>query len=200
MNEDKWIANWKQISHKEKEILEKNRGDFKKIAMEKSNDIFNKIKATMKVEAILSLVVALVFPFLFLEAGYYFWIMTALMLAALIVTLKVYWDCWKGLSHIQEKDIVSSLARKTQILAKYIRTLKFICYFFGLVGFVVGFNYSLFESNSSLETEKLGITIALSIPILGLFYWLINKYIYGLYGRHLKSIKAVYQNLVNGVG
>jgi len=195
MDDQELFSVWKGIGQNEKRVLNQHENEFLKIAQSQTNDIFNKIKNNIYWELGFSVLVAIFFPFLFLEDPVFFWIITPLTVVSMGLGLIVYLRYLRDIKALNEASIIESLRKKVNILSRYVKQLNLFMYLFMPIGFVCGFT-------SNLNMEEIGwikilTLIAICIPFLALTIWLGRKYIYLLYGRHLKKIEEIYNEMVS---
>lgn len=193
MDEKQLFEAWKSYDKNEKRVYKLHKDEFLKLAKRKSNDIFAQIKMNMILEGILSILVGVFLPYIFLNNPIFFWIVVVLMLAALLIGFRVYGKYWKEMKQLNESSLVDSLEKKLAILSRYVKQLKVYLYLFMPIGFVVGFSFAL--KQEEIYLAKILILTGVSLPFLGLMIWLGKKYIYALYGKHLKRIEEIYNDM-----
>ncbi len=152
-----------------------------------STDIFQRIRKNMIIELTVSVLVAIFFPFTFYNEGSFFYLVAGMMAVALVITAKIYGQCLIDIKRINDTSIISSLRLKENILSRYIKQLKLSIYIITPIAYVI----SLFFSPESREITLRFILIssAIGLPFLALFVWGMNRYVYWLYGKHLKRLR-----------
>lgn len=193
MDEKELFEVWKGNDKNENQAFEQHKDEFIKLAQEQSNDIFSKIKRNIIWEGVLSIIVGVSFPVLFLSNPIFFWIIIVLMVVALFVGIKVYGKYWTDMKQLDDSSLMVSLEKKLAILTRYIKQLKTYLYLFMPLGFAVGVAFALKEEE--IDLTRIIVITAFILPFLGIMLWLGKKYIYALYGNHLKNIEGIYEGL-----
>ena len=194
MDDKELFEAWRASSDQEKRWLKHHQGEYFKIAHSQSNDIFAKIRKNMLWEAIISVIVAIIFPFLFLNNAFFFWIIVILMILSVLAGVKVYGKYYQDMKRLNETSILESLKKKLMILSRYVRQLNIYVIIFMILGFAAGFAFAL--QDEEIEPMKVLVMAGFSLPFLILLIWLGRKYIHVLYGKHLKRIEEIYHNLI----
>jgi hypothetical protein len=193
MDDKELFAVWKEGDEKEKRTLEHHQGEYLGIAQSQSKDVFRKIRKNIVWETIMSVIIAVVFPFFFWDHAIFFWMIVVMMLASIVAGVKVYGKYLQDMNQLNESSMVESLRKKLLILSRYVKQLNFYLMVFLPLGFAVGFAFALKQEEITLA--RILVLAGVTLPFLGLLIWLGKKYIYALYGKHLKSIKGIYQRL-----
>ncbi len=194
MEEKELFEAWKKVDANEEKVFAQHEGDYAQLAQKKSNDIFRKINNNIISEAIATVVAIVAFPFLFLSEPVFFWLIMALMLLSTAVCIKVYARYLKDMKHLNELDLATSLKKKLNILKRYVKQLNLYMIIFSPIGFAVGFIFALKEEELGLM--RIIVISGISLPFLGLVIWLGRKYIYALYGKHIKRVEEIYLSLI----
>lgn len=192
MNDNELMDWWNQDKANEQAIWERKKEQLQTIANSKSNDIFKRIERNIILESLVSVVLLALLSYVFYREFNQLWFAVAL---AVIVAFGfvIYGKYLYQIKSIQEVKVVDSLNLKINILKKYIYQLKLYNYVFTPIGFVIGLLVKVPEDELALEAWFW--LIGISVPILGFVLWLMGKYIYKMYGRHLESIQAIYTDL-----
>lgn len=162
-----------------------------KKAKMKSNDIFSQVRKNMIIELWASGLILLVVPFIFNPQSTLHIIFLILLVISLIISIKVYGSYLTQINRIQSENMLTALKSKAALLRTYIKRLKWYVYFISPVAFYIGFGMSL-ETHQGFElTSELLFKVAFGLPFLGLFIWLMSKYIHALYGKHLEKLEDI---------
>jgi hypothetical protein len=159
----------------------------------KSNDIFRKIKNNIIAEGVISAIIVIVFPFIFLKEPIFFWLLLVIMFLAAAFGIKIYGKYLNDMKQLNESSLTVSLKKKLGILKRYVKQLNLYLLVFAPLGFALGFAFALKEEEISLI--RIILIAGISLPFLGLMIWLGKKYIYALYGMHIKRIEEIFLNL-----
>lgn len=195
MDEKQLFDTWKSDHHLRNEELEADL-EIKKITHAKSHDLFAKIRRNIIVELALSTIVAIGFPFFFTGDKLYFWIIVILLACSVAATFFVYGRYLRDMNQLNEVSLLQSLEKKISILSRYVRQLHVYMYIIAPVSFFIGFSYRLHDDH--IELKRWIYLIAFSLPFLVLFMWLCNRYVYALYGKYLKQVKGLFDDLNEG--
>ncbi|PLX21702.1 MAG: hypothetical protein C0599_07525 [Salinivirgaceae bacterium] len=184
---------WKSSTQKASDYYKSIEDEILQKANKDSNGLFAKIRRNIIIELIASLIVAFVFPFLFIEDKTAFAVVGVFMMVLLALTFYFYLNYLQRIKNVHEPDILTALKLKEKILAGYIRKMKLFLYVAVIIGFAVGF----FSGNTSfvLFDIKNLIGLAIGVPIVLLFIWLGNKYIWALYQKHLDKLRESIKGL-----
>jgi hypothetical protein len=193
MDEKELFEAWKGTDKNESQVFEQHKDEFIQLAQKQSNDIFSKIKRNIVWEGVLSIIVGVSFPVLFLSNPIFFWIIIVLIVVALLVGINVYGKYWRDMKQLDDSSLIVSLEKKLAILTRYIKQLKIYLYLFMPLGFVVGVAFAL--KQEEIDLTRMIVIIAVTLPFLGIMLWLGKKYIHALYGKHLKNIEGIYKGL-----
>lgn len=185
---------WKGSEHGAESYYREIQDNVLKKARKRSHSIFARVHRTMIIEMVLSVIVAVVFPFVFWEHPVYFIIVAVIMAGALLLSIKLYNDYRKQIRSISETQVVTSLQKKVNVLGAFVKRLNFYMFVLGPIAFFLGLSFSLL-TEGELEFERILLVILFSLPFLALFIWLSKKYIDLLYKRPLNQLKEVLSDL-----
>lgn len=162
-------------------------------AQSQSDDIFNRIRRKIRIELLLSVIIALGFPWLFAHnvnavTGIYIFFVIALGL-----TTWFYLGFLKKIRNVQEQNILKALTQKEILLARYVKWQ----YILSITGLIVGGFFGLFiDMDKDISIEKIGLMILIMLPILAIiYYFLIKRYIHAMYGKHLVELRDILKGL-----
>lgn len=192
MKDEDLFELWNKNKPEEKHFL---TDEIKQSALKRSKDIFAKIRRKIIIEGAVSIVVALFFPALFWGMGAIFWLMIVFMAISASLSLYLSIDLLKKISGVNEQSILKSIQLKVAILKQYIKRLKVTSYFITPVGFILGMLVPL--SHRDYETGETLFAIAFASPFLAISFWLVKKYIYLLYGKHLTETESILDEIEN---
>ncbi len=160
-----------------------------------SNDIISRIRKRLKIELWISIPFAFLFPFLFLGSLTTFLSIGALMMVALALTLWLYLGLLSKLKNIQEDSVLNALERKEKILSRYV-WWQYVLVAIGFVlGVSVGFSMGVQESRGEFNFAEEWYKLLILLPVMGIAYWLLHKYIHAMYGKSLKELRQVLRGL-----
>ena len=195
MNEEELFKAWKQVDKNEKRVFVQHQGDYERLAQQRSNDVFRKIKNNIIGESIVGAIVFVIFPFFFLEEPIFFWIITVLMIVSAVFSIPIYTKYFKDLKQLNESSVVESIKKKRAILTRYVKQLNFYTLIFAPLGFFVGLAFALKEDEITLV--RMFTITAVSLPFLGVFLWLGKRYIHQMYGKFVKNLDDIYESLTD---
>jgi len=193
MDDQELFEVWKRKDSNEQKVFNQHKDELADLATAQSQDVFNKIKRNILIEVTISIVVAVFFPAFFYQDPIFFWVMIVIMAASLYLSLKVYLGYLRDLRELNESSIISSLEKKVSILKRYVKQLYILVWVFTPIGFYFGLAYSV-EYDELIWSQVL-IVFGVSLPFLALTVWLVTKYVHAMYGRHLKKVEKIYQDL-----
>ena len=150
MDDKELFAAWNRGSEQEKQVLKQHQGEYLRLVRSQSNDVFAKIKKNIFWEVIISVIISVIFPFLFWNDPIFFWIIVGLMLVAAVVGGSVYRRYLLDMKQLNESSLVESLEKKLKILSHYVKRLYIYLYVFAPLGFVVGLAFALQEEEMDL--------------------------------------------------
>jgi hypothetical protein len=192
MSEEKDLINlWK--SQQPASSREWNAGEIKSAA-KKSEDVFKKIYRNIKWEIGFTAVMIPAAIYAFRDEGVFLWLFVALLSIAIVVSVPLYRNVIVGLKNIEEVSVKESLQKKVGVLQKYISQLHLYVYVFTPISFYLGFFISLQEDGDK-SSEELLIACAIGFPFMLLTIYLMKRYVYWLYGKHLKSLEKLLDHL-----
>jgi magnesium-transporting ATPase (P-type) len=194
MDDQELFEVWKRKDSNEQKVFNQHKDELANLAKAQSQDIFNKIKRNILIEVTISIIVAVFFPILFYQDPIFFWVMIVIMAASLFLSLGVYLRYLKDLRELNESSIISSLEKKVSILKRYVKQLNILVWVFTPIGFYFGLAYSL-EYDELIWSQVL-IVLGVTLPFLVLSVWLATKYVHAMYGKHLKKVEKIYQDLI----
>ena len=128
MNEQQLFDAWKKSDELHQANFDETRLEIEKLAKQKSNDVFLKIRKTMNVEIAVTIVICAVFPFIFSNNEFYFMLIWILLIASLVIAFFIYGKYLRDMKNLNESSILVSLEKKIGILSRYIKQLKIFNY------------------------------------------------------------------------
>ena len=200
--EDKELFDiWKKNDQQETVVYEKYKEEYTQLVKAQSHDIFKKISRNVWLELICTIASFFVFVGLILKyygmqnTPFYGFVFVAVLFIIVILSVWLYGKYLKDVKSINEVNIVDSLKKKIAILSNYIKRLNIFYAFSFVVGFVFGLYTSI--ENKGFHLFRFLRFLGISIPIILVCIWLGKKYIHALYGKHLVSIKKIYEDFLN---
>lgn len=184
---------WKSSNKKASDYYKSIEDEVLRKAQKESNGLFAKIRRNIIFELIASMIVAFSFPFLFWSDKTQFAIVAAFMMVLLVITYVVYLNYLQQIKNVHEPDILTALRLKEKILAGYIKKLKFFLYLSIFLGFTLGVFAG--KGNFVLWDIKNLILLGVGVPVVLLFIWLGNKYIWALYKKYLDKLRVCIKGL-----
>lgn len=204
MKDDELFDVWNAADKNEKKIFEERQGSYEQLAQRKSKDVFRRLERNMIGEAIIGVVLSILIIVLllfFVSNDILFWLSFVFVLVINVFGIKLYTKCFLALRNVHESSLTESLKKKISILSRYIAQLNLYNYILQPLGFLLGVYIGFSEANEgekiSIEFSKGAIVIVFLLLMAVFFTWLTKKYIYALYGRHLKTIEEMYEGLVS---
>jgi len=161
-------------------------------AQKKSEDIFTRLRRKTYAELGISAIIALAFPWLFLNNKEAFTGIYIFMVIALGLTTWFYLGFLKKINSIQEHDVFTALIQKETVLSRYVRWQHILSAFSLLLGGFFGLFINMEEGTGLLKT---GLMILIMLPLLFLAYLLVRRYIHTMYGKHLEELREILEGL-----
>lgn len=205
MKDDELFDVWKKTDKKEKQMFKEHRGAYEQLAQRKSKDVFRKIERNMVVETIIGLLFLMIITgvlFCNKHSGNNLYLFNCMFLFSVSIPgVIIYVKYLLAVRKVNESSVVESLIKKREILSTYVNRLNFYNYIVTPLSFFIGV-YTGFSVGSrgkevKLEFHEIAIMFFFLLLIVMLLIWLTKKYIYALYGKYLKIIEEIYEDLVS---